>query len=130
MKAVIIQEASTFNSIYTPVVNFAKNKLTMGGLLIESEESESSRSGKVINKAPISDQYMAVLACQYSIIPKDSSVTELLVSSHMSTLLHVDEDRVILTSSYIPEPVLQEAAVALIYHPEVTGAGPTGLQRS
>lgn len=106
--------------LYSRVVLTAQKKLTNSALLNEFQvimEEESGRDVAVRAGASptyLALQYMAILSCRLPLFPTQPTTNNTLVSNHMSTLLDMDVTREMITSCYVPEIILQEAAATFL----------------
>lgn len=57
---------------------------------------------------------MALNACRLPLHPADFNVSEVVVARFMATLTHLNEQRTMVTSIYVPEVPLQEATAHLL----------------
>lgn len=88
----------TWENIFWPILKFASRKLQI--VKLNKEEDEKTTSLNI----------SAVVACRFGFLPKERTCLEELVASNMATLTNMDESRSILEVSYVPEPMLAEAA--------------------
>lgn len=115
-------EPSSWKSLYSSVIFSAQRKLTGKAMfynpwtMAESEKSPSSRSDN--NDATLLQfamSYMAATCCRVPLMPVDPTTNNVLVSDYMSTILNIDETGK-MTSYYVPETILQEAAANFLWN--------------
>ena len=107
-----------WNAFYSGILVLARGKLTSSGRLNETPIVGSGVGNEMVVASNIIMEYMAVISCRVPLFPTNASTSDTLVSEYMATMLDVDATRRMVTSYYVPETVLQEAAAHFLRAPK------------